>query len=259
MHVIAIANRKGGVGKSTTSDALISGLKLRGYKVLGIDLDAQCNLSSAFGVKKAGKGTFELLTRQEQAKDVIIHTPRGDIIAGSPALAGADQIISQTGKEYRLKEALEDLKSYDYIILDCPPALGILTVNALAFCTDVIAPVQADMFSLEGLEQLFESCEVVKRYCNPNLEVTGILLTRFSPRSVLSRDMTALARNMAKKSGTRLLKTTIREAVAIREAQINQMSIFEYAPKSKVAKDYSEFIDELLSLEGKSKKGNKKK
>lgn len=250
MKTIAIANRKGGVGKSTTAAALIAGLTLRGYRVLGVDLDAQRNLSST--TKGRGDKTIlGALTGEITAKEAIKTTETGDIIPASKALSGADMVITETGKEYKLKEALEPLQShYDYCILDCPPALGILTINALVAANGVIIPAGADLYSLEGIEDLYESILPVRKYCNPQLAIIGILLTRYNARSVLSKDATELARKMADKLGTTLFNTTIREGVAVKEAQIKQDNLFTYAPKANVTKDYSAFIDEFLNMEG---------
>ena len=249
-RIIAIINQKGGVGKSTTAATLAAGLSLKGYKTLSIDLDAQGNLTYTAGAKTNGATAPGVLTGEVKAEDAIQHTPSGDIIAANKALAGADAFIADTGKEYRLKEALESLQAaYDYIIIDTPPALGILTINALTACNSVIIPAQADIYSLQGIEQLADTMKPVKKYCNPNLKIAGILLTRYSSRSVLSREVAELAEQLADKLGTKLFKTTIREAIAVKEAQISQQSLFGYAPKAKVTEDYRAFIEELLEQE----------
>lgn len=249
-RIIAIINQKGGVGKSTTAATLAAGLSLKGYKTLSIDLDAQGNLTYTAGAKTNGATAPGVLTGEVKAEDAIQHTPSGDIIAANKSLAGADAFIADTGKEYRLKEALESLQAaYDYIIIDTPPALGILTINALTACNSVIIPAQADIYSLQGIEQLADTMKPVKKYCNPNLKIAGILLTRYSSRSVLSREVAELAEQLADKLGTKLFKTTIREAIAVKEAQISQQSLFDYAPKAKVTEDYRAFIEELLEQE----------
>lgn len=251
MLTLAIVNQKGGVGKSTTAAALVGGLSMRGYKVLAVDLDAQGNLSYSMRADKGGKTALGVLTQEITAQEAIQHTPGGDVIPANKALAGADAVITDTGKEYRLKEALEPVQAqYDYAIIDSPPALGIATVNALTAAGRVIIPAQADIYSLQGIEQLAETIQPVKRYCNPALFIDGILLTRFSPRSVLSREIASLMEQLAAKLGTRLYKATIREAVAVKEAQISQQSLFEYAPKAKVADDYRAFIQEALGIYG---------
>lgn len=252
MRVIAIANRKGGVGKSTTTAALVSGLTLKGHRVLAVDLDAQRNLTSTMSARVEYKTALGVLTGDITAKEAIRKTKSGDIIPAGKNLSGADAILIDTGKEYRLKEALEPVKElYDYCIIDCPPALGILTVNALTAANSVIIPAQADIYSLEGIEDLQETIQPVRKYCNPTLEIQGILLTRYSPRSILARDVTTLAEQLAEKLETSLFKATIREAVAVKEAQISQQSLFNYAPKAKVTEDYKAFIAEFLERIGK--------
>ncbi len=248
--IYAVINQKGGVGKSTISAVLLSGLTKKGFSVLAVDLDAQGNLSFTAGADTQNqKNTFQLLTEKVSVPDLIQHTEQGNIIPSSSSLAGADAFITNTGKEFRLKEALEQLKdNYDYIILDTPPALGILTVNALTAADSAIIPAQADVYSLQGIAQLSETITLVKKYCNPNLKIAGILLTRYSTRAVLNRDIANMMREQAKNLDTKLFKTAIREAVAVREAQISQKSIFDYAPKANVTEDFQNFINELLEV-----------
>lgn len=250
MTAIAIVNQKGGVGKSTTAVALAGGLSLLGRKVLAVDLDAQGNLSYTMRADKGGKTALGVLTQEITAQEAIQHTPNGDVIPANKALAGADAVVTETGKEYRLREALEPVQDeYDYIIIDSPPALGIATVNALTVADKVIIPAQADIYSLQGIEQLAETIRPVKRYCNPTLTIDGILLTRFSPRSILSREIAALMEHLAARLDTRLYKSCIREAVAVKEAQISQQNLFTYAPKANVTEDYRAFLREALGVQ----------
>lgn len=245
--IVSIINQKGGVGKSTTAESLAAGLSLRGYKTLAVDLDAQGNLTYTFGADNTGATVLEVLTGDATAAEAIKHTQSCDVLPANKALAGADAYIKETGKEYRLKEALENVADqYDYIIIDTPPALGILTVNALTACQSVIIPSQADIYSIQGIEQLSETMKPVKKYCNPGLEIEGILLTRYSARSVLSREVADMLEELAAKLGTKLFKTKIRENISIKEAQICQKSIMEYAPKSNASRDYNEWIEEVL-------------
>ena len=250
MKTITVTNQKGGAGKTTTAATLAAGLALKGFATLLVDLDPQGNLSYTAGAKTYGATALGVLTGEVKARDAIQHTPSGDIIAASRALSGADAFITDTGKEYRLKEALLPLHArYDYVIIDTPPALGILTINALTAADSVIIPAQADIYSLQGVEQLAETMQPVKKYCNPALRIDGILLTRFSPRSVLSREVAEMAEQLAAKLGTRLYRATIREAIAVKEAQISQQTLYRYAPKAKVTEDYTAFINELLNGE----------
>lgn len=249
-EIIAVINQKGGVGKSTTAQAIGQGLTLKGYKVLFVDLDAQGNLSYSLDAQASNKTVLEVLTGQMQAKDIIQHTETGDIMSSSLQLSGADLMLTEMGKEYRLKEALEPIKSkYDYIIIDTPPALGILTVNALTACTGVIIPAQADIYSLQGIGQLNSTLEAVRKYCNNSFTLKGIVLTRFNKRAVLSRDVADLLEETAKTLKTKLYKTHIREAVAIKEAQIQKACLFTYAPKSNASIDYMNLINEVIDNE----------
>ena len=247
MKVITITNQKGGVGKSTTASALNFGLKNKGYKTLLIDLDAQGNLSYTLTANNPPISSLEVLTGTATIKDAIQHTAQGDILPASPSLAGADTLITETGKEYRLKEAIETIiNDYDYILIDTPPALGTLTINALTACDSVIIPAQADIYSLQGIGQLIQTIQTVKKYCNPNLTVKGILITRYNTRTVIAKDMTDLLEQTANQIKTKLFNTKIRECVAIKEAQAMQTDIFTYAPNSNASTDYRHFTDELI-------------
>ncbi len=255
MKTVSVINQKGGVGKSTTAEMLISALSLKGFKVLAIDLDAQGNLSYSLAANLDSPTILEVLTEEISAKDAI-KKARADVISSNKALAGADAFIADTGKEYRLKEALEKIaKNYDFCIIDTPPALGILTINALTASDSVIIPAQADIYSLQGIENLEETIKAVKKYCNPNLKIEGILLTRYNPRTILSREVSEMAEKLAEKLETKLFKAKIRDAVAVKEAQISQESLFKYAPKSNVTKDYEGFINEFLGKERSKKNG----
>ena len=244
MEVVAIVNRKGGVGKTATAQALGAGLLRKKKKVLYIDLDSQTNLTYGLGASVSGLTSMEVLTGEATAQEAIQKTVQGDIIAGTEALAGADAIIDGTGKEYRLKEAIDGLQ-YDYIIIDTPAQLGTLTVNALTASNSVIIPVQAEIYSLQGIGQLNKAIEAVKKYCNKDLSIRGILITRYNGRAVISKDMQANLQEAAEQLNTRLYNTPIRECVSIKEAQASQTDIYSYAPRSNAAKDYEAFIKEF--------------
>lgn len=247
MKVYAVINQKGGVGKSTTALCLGAGLSLKGFKVLYIDLDAQGNLSYTLGADTQGYNAMGILQRPETVKEEIQTAPGGDVIASSPALAGADTIITETGKEYRLKEALDKLGgTYDYCIIDTPPALGIVTINALTACQGAIIPAQADIYSLQGISQLNGTIQTVKKYCNPHLKVMGIVLTRYSARSIISREVAEMIDATAAQLNTKLYKAKIRECTALKEAQATRQSIFKYAPRSNAAADYKALIEEIM-------------
>lgn len=248
MEIIAIINQKGGVGKTTTALTLGAGLKERGYKTLLIDLDPQTNLSLTTNTNRANKTILGILTGEVEAQEAIINSPEfADVIPASKNLAGADSFITGTGKEYSLKEALEPIKAnYDYIILDTPPALGILTINALTACDSVIIPAQADIYSIQGVTQLLETIEPVRRYTNSDITIKGILLTRFNSRTTLSNELRELLEDKARELNTKVFKSTIREAIAVKESQILGRSLFNYKPSANVTNDYREFIKELI-------------
>lgn len=250
MIIYSIINQKGGVGKSTTALAIGAGLSLKGYSVLYVDLDAQGNLSYTMGADTQGYNAMGVLQRPETAKAEVQHTDQGDIIASSPALAGADAVITETGKEYRLKEALESLRGiYDYCIIDTPPALGILTVNALTACSGVIIPAQADIYSLQGISQLNNTLQTVKRYCNPELSILGIVLTRYNGRAIIRREVAEMLEQTARGLNTKLYNSRIRECTALVEAQATKQNIYSYAPRSNAAADYKALVAEILGEE----------
>jgi len=245
-RITAIINQKGGVGKTTTAAALADGLTRRGFKTLAIDADAQGSLSFIMGAE-AQKGIYEAL-KGEPVTDLIIETSQGDLLPSTPALFGADLEFTQTGREYLLRDALEGISGiYDYIVIDCPPQLGILTVNALTAASDVVIPMKADILSLQGLGQLNDTISKVRRYCNRTLRIAGLLITQ-NRKTALSRDLADVIADQAKQLDTRLYTAQIREAVAIREAQTLQESIYT-RPKANPAVDYSAFIDEYLEQE----------
>lgn len=248
MEVIAIVNRKGGVGKTATAQALGAGLIKKGHSVLYIDLDSQTNLTYGLGASMAGPSSMDVLTGNATAQEAIQHTQQGDVIAGAESLAGADAAIDGTGKEYRLKEALEGLQ-YDFCIVDTPAQLGTLTVNALTAADSVIIPAQAEIYSLQGLGQLSKAIEAVRKYCNHGLSINGILITRYNGRAVISRDMQSNLEAAAQQLKTRLYSMPIRECVSIKEAQAQQQDIYTYAPRSNAAKDYAAFVEEFTERE----------
>ena len=247
--IIAITAQKGGTGKTTTAATMAAGLTLKGYKVLLVDLDQQGSLSFISGAAATGKTTLGLLTGEITAKEAIQQVSIADIIPANKSLAGAEATLKETGGEYRLKEALEPLKgSYDFILLDCPPALGSLTINALTAADKVIIPAQADVLSLAGITQLYDSCKLVRKYTNKNLQIAGILLAKHNIRAVLKRDLEEVLRGqIAEQMKAKVYTATIREAIAINEAQYMQQSIFDYAGKSKAAEDYKAFLEEFLA------------
>lgn len=261
MITIAVIAQKGGVGKTSTAHAIGIGLaKYHAARVLFVDTDAQGNLSrsmEADNTGTTGADALEVLTGRATVEEAIQHTPHGDIVASSPALSGADRepSLSKVGREYRLKQALEAVSgSFDYCIVDTPPQLSIITVNALTASDKAIIPAQADDYSLEALSRLRETIETVKTYCNPSLSVDGILLTRFNGRAVISREIADMMEAEASALHTRIYRTRIRECTAVKEAQALREDIYSYAPRSNAAKDYRAVIDELIGDRNNGKK-----
>lgn len=245
--IISITNQKGGVGKSTTAYALGTGLKQRGFKVLLIDFDAQGNITNTANTEDDTNSIYDVMLKKVKAAEAIQQTLQTDILIASRNLTSLNMELNGPGKEFRLKEILENLKSiYDFIIIDTPPALDVLTINALTASDNVIIPSQADIYSLQGIGQLYETIQAVKQYCNKDLKISGILLTRFNSRNILSRDMVELIKETAKQINTSLYNSVIRECISIKEAQASQQNIFNYAPKSNAAIDYNSFISEFL-------------
>lgn len=247
MKVITVSNQKGGVAKSTTAMAFSAGLHYGKHRVLAIDLDAQGNLSHSLNADMSGASILDVLTRSIDIRSAIQSQKSCNIIPSSRNLGSADMTITQTGKEYRLKEALSSIADdYDYVIIDTPPALGILTINALTACDDIIIPAQADMYSMQGITQVVESVQAVRQYCNPKISIAGILLTRFNAQTVLSREIANQLEKAAPQLGTRLFKTRIRESIAIKEAQAKRQDMFVYDMECNGSKDYLAFLSEYF-------------
>lgn len=254
MKVITLSNQKGGVAKTSTSNALAAGLYNRNYKVLAVDLDPQCNLSFSCGVDMLNteKTLFDVFKGNAEVRETIIPLKLGfDLLPGGLTLAGADMDFTQTGREYMLSEALETVSGkYDFCIIDTPPTLGILTVNALTAADYVIVPMTADIYALQGLTQLNALIQNVRRYCNKGLKIAGILLTRYNDRQIISKTLKTNIGQAAERLSTEVFKTYIREGVAVRETQLLQSDLFTDAPKANVTQDYNNFIDELLERMG---------
>ena len=249
MQIITISNQQGGVGKTTTAHALLTGLANMGYKVLALDADPQTNLTYTTGINMDDTpDLYNLLKKQASFLEVVQQVKPGfDIIPGSLDLAGADMEFTAAGREYMIREALEPVKEkYDFCIIDTPPTLGILTVNALTASHKIIVPMAADVYSLQGLSQLQGMVENVKKYRNPGLTIDGLLLTKYSDRAIINRNLKDSLQQTAAQLHTRLYKTTIREAVAVKEIQFLQSDIFTEYPKAKVTEDYKQFIKEFL-------------
>lgn len=247
--IVTITNQKGGIGKTTTAQNLGQGLAYAGYKVLLIDLDAQSNLTMAAGADPSQGNAHDIMTQKAPAAEVIQHLKENlDIIPGSLEMAALDLELSELGREFRLKEALELIRGqYDFIIIDTPPALNITTMNALTAADRVIIPAQADIFSLDAVQKLHSTAiETIRKYTNKGIIVDGILLTRYKGRNILTKEMAAAFEEVATQLHTRVYNAKIRDTVALSESQTAAQDIYNYASSNAAAADYAEFTREFL-------------
>ena len=249
-RILAFVNQKGGVGKTTSAVNLAAALQKAGKKVLLCDFDPQANATSGLGVEKsaAAHSTYELVIDGFPAADAVIHTPYCDVLASNVALSGAGvELVGMDAREYALKHALEPLRAqYDYIFIDCPPSVGMLTVNALVAANGVIVPVQCEYLALEGVADLMRTIERVHKNFNPDLEIQGILLTMYDGRTALSEVVAADVRNYF---GKKVYKSIIPRNVRVSEAPSHGKPILLYDFKSKGAQAYIGLAAEVLKQE----------
>ncbi len=246
--IIAIVNQKGGVGKTTTAVNLAAGIGLAGKKVLLVDADPQGNTTSGYGIRKVdGNSSYELLIGKAKIENVIVKTSfkNVDVVPASMNLAAAEvDLIELEHREAQLKRALSPVREkYDYIFIDCPPSLGLITINALNAGDTVLVPAQCEYYALEGLSQLMASVRQVKRLYNPTLEIEGIVLTMFDGRLNLTQQVVG---EIKKFFDDKLYKTAIPRGVRLSEAPSYGMPIQYYDKRSKGAKAYDDLAKEFL-------------
>lgn len=250
MKVISISNVKGGVGKTTTAAVLSAGLTQKGYKVLMIDSDPQTNLTMCF-LSEQPDGTPSLYhvyadgkTLEEVKRNIKENL---DLIIGDFELCNADMQFLKAGRLKMLKKAIQGMKaSYDFVVIDTPPNLGILSLNAFLVSDHIIVPMAADSFSLKGIRLLKQTIDEVEEETENGISILGLLLTKYSHRTNVSRLLEKSIHSAAGLLDTKVFQSRIRQAVVLVESQIAKMDLLEYAPKAPVTEDYCAFIDEFL-------------
>jgi chromosome partitioning protein len=244
--IIALANQKGGVGKTTTAINLGASLA-RSRRVLIFDFDPQANSSAGLGIRVERPTTYDVVINDTPLGGIVVDTPIPNLLLApaNPGLAGAEvELVPMLAREFRLKRALEAaLGAYDYVLIDCPPSLGLLTVNALTAADEVIVPVQCEYLALEGLGQLTSTLELVRRNLNPSLTLRGLLLTMFDGRTNLSQQVADEVR--AHFGNT--FRTVIPRSVRLSEAPSHGLPIAKYDPSSRANRAYEELAEELIA------------
>ena len=248
-RIVTFANQKGGVGKSTSVVNIAASLGILGKNVLVVDVDPQGNITSGFGINKKNIAAtvYDVLIGRTDARDAVMKTPFENlsVIAANISLAGAEfELVLADNREARLKKALEPLVlDYDYILIDCPPSLGILTINALVAAHGLVVPMQCEYYSLEGLTQLMTSVKQIKKRFNPDLTLTGILVTMYNGRLNLSSQVMD---ELKKYYSAKIFSTAIHRNVKLSEAPSFGMPVYYYDKHSKGASLYHEVAEELI-------------
>ncbi len=243
-YIITISNHKGGVGKTTSTVNIGAGLALSGKKVLLIDMDPQANMTQSFGITNAEVTIYEVLKGEAEPQPIKV-MDNLDIIPSTLDLSGAEMELSnEAGREYLLQEAIDQtVTKYDYVLIDCPPSLGLLTINALTCATEVYIPLQAHYLAIKGLTKIIEVITKVKKRLNKSIEITGVFVTQFDKRKVLHRDVVETIKTYFQE---KVFETKVRDNIALAEAPSTGTDIFRYDPQSKGAEDYSALCAEII-------------
>lgn len=244
MKIIAIINHKGGTGKTTSTLNIGAGLARVNKKVLLVDIDPQSNLTEGLGLRDVKVSIYDSI-KNDTALPVTNIAENLDIVPSSLDLLGAEiELVSRLGREMILKRLLKDVaQNYDYVLIDCAPALGMLTVNALVAADTVMIPLEAEYFAYRGIDRLVSIIADVRTHYNENLTIGGVFITKINPRRVITEQITG---SIKKYFNDKLFDTSIRINVALVEAQLKGVDIFEYAPQSNASLDYANLVDEIL-------------
>jgi chromosome partitioning protein len=248
--IITVANQKGGVGKTTTAINLSAAVANKGFKTLLIDLDPQANSTMSYvDVRQVTRSMYDVLVSEELSfRDVIVPTPVGHLFIAPSRIALAkleSKLIGDLDGPFRLKDKMQDVAAdFDYVFIDTPPTLGMITVNALVASTHVLVPIQSSYFALEGTDDLLETIEKIKARPNPNLQLLGVVITMHDRRTTLAKD---IHEQIGSVFGDRLFNTVITKSIRLEESPAYKESIFTFAPKSSGAMEYYSLSEEILS------------
>jgi chromosome partitioning protein len=246
MRIIALINQKGGVGKTTATVNIGRGLALLGKKVMLIDLDPQAHMTYSLGIQahELKRSIYDVLKGEASPEEVTVVHKDMKVVPSTLDLSGAEiELAGVPGRESLLKESLTGVRGIEYVLMDCPPGLGLLTLNALTTAREIFICLQAEYLALQGIGKLMETVEIVRKRLNRGLTVSGILCTRYDRRKKLNREVVQKIKGYF---GDKVFKTLVRDNVSVAEAPTQGLSIFDYSPKSHGAEDYKSLCKEII-------------